>query len=151
MAVYTEVSLKEAAVLFKQLKLGSVTAMQGCTGGIENTNYFVTTELDGQTSEHVLTLFERLSSEQLPFYLRLMKHLALGGIPVPDPVANRDGDLVHTLKDKPAAIVNRLHGKSELAPGPSHCAALGAMLARMVFALLVASGLALTARAVRML
>jgi len=129
-AVYTEVSLKEAAVLFKQLKLGSVTAMQGCTGGIENTNYFVTTELDGQTSEHVLTLFERLSSEQLPFYLRLMKHLALGGIPVPDPVANRDGDLVHTLKDKPAAIVNRLHGKSELAPGPSHCAALGAMLAR---------------------
>ena len=42
MAVYTEVSLKEAAVLFKQLKLGNVTAMQGCTGGIENTNYFVT-------------------------------------------------------------------------------------------------------------
>jgi homoserine kinase type II len=131
MAVYTEVSTKEAGVLFRQLKLGGITAMQGCAGGIENTNYFVSTELDGQTAEHVLTLFERLSTEQLPFYLRLMKHLALAGIPVPDPVANRDGDLVHTLKDKPAAIVNRLRGKSELQPTAEHCAALGATLARI--------------------
>jgi homoserine kinase type II len=40
MAVYTEVSLGEAHALFQQLKLG--TALQGCAGGIENTNYFVT-------------------------------------------------------------------------------------------------------------
>lgn len=131
MAVYTEVSPEEAGVLFLQLKLGAITAMQGCAGGIENTNYFVTTEQDGQRAEHVLTLFERLSAQQLPFYLRLMKHLALAGIPVPDPVANRDGDLVHTLKDKPAAIVNRLRGRSELTPSAAHCAALGAMLARI--------------------
>ncbi len=131
MAVYTEVSPDEAGALFTQLKLGTLTAMQGCAGGIENTNYFVTTEQGGQTFEHVLTLFERLGAEQLPFYLRLMKHLALGGIPVPDPVANRDGDLVHALKGKPAAIVNRLPGKSELTPSVEHCAALGAMLARM--------------------
>ena len=131
MAVYTEVSAREAGALFKQLHLGTITALQACAGGIENTNYFVTTEHDGRTSEHVLTLFERLSAEQLPFYLRLMKHLAMGGIPVPDPVANRDGDLVHALKGKPAAIVNRLRGKSELRPAVGHCAALGEMLARM--------------------
>ncbi len=131
MAVYTEVSAKDATALFGQLKLGTITAMQGCPGGIENTNYFVTAELNGQISEFVLTLFERLNAEQLPFYLRLMKHLALGGIPVPDPVANRDGDLVHALQGKPAAIVNRLPGKSVMSPGAEHCAALGAMLARM--------------------
>jgi homoserine kinase type II len=32
---------------------------------------------------------------------------------------------------KPAALVNKLEGKHELAPGPEHCAQVGAMLARM--------------------
>jgi homoserine kinase type II len=101
--------------------------MQGCAGGIENTNYFVTTS----RGEYVLTLFERLSFEQLPFYLALMKHLAARGIPVPDPAQDAAGVYLHRLKGKPATVVNRLSGKSALAPDASHCAAVGAMLARM--------------------
>lgn len=131
MAVYTEVSAQEAGALLQQLKLGQLKAMQGCAGGIENTNYFVTTEADHETRDYVLTLFERLSFTQLPFYLQLMKHLAGHGIPVPDPAANARGDLVFDLKGKPAAVVNKLRGQSELAPTPAHCAAMGAMLARM--------------------
>lgn len=131
MAVYTEVSTKEARALLRQLKLGELKAMKGCVGGIENTNYFVTTELDGDTHDYVLTLFERLTFEQLPFYLRLMKHLAQRGIPVPDPTANARGDLVFELKGKPAAVVNRLRGTHELNPTATHCAAVGSALARM--------------------
>lgn len=131
MAVYTEVSRQEAAALLHQLKLGELTAMQGCAGGIENTNYFVTAEMAGEKRDYVLTLFERLTLEQLPFYLRLMKHLAQRGMPVPDPAANAQGDLVFELKGKPAAVVNKLRGKSDLSPTPAHCAAVGAMLARM--------------------
>lgn len=131
MAVYTEVSSQEADALLRQLKLGQLKAMQGCAGGIENTNYFVTTETDDQTHEYVLTLFERLSFSQLPFYLRLMKHLAERGIPVPDPAANSRGDLVFDLKGKPAAVVNRLHGQSELRPSPAHCTTVGSTLAKM--------------------
>lgn len=131
MAVYTEVSADEASAFLRQLKLGELTAMQGCAGGIENTNYFVTTEANGETREYVLTLFERLTFQQLPFYLRLMKHLAFHGLPVPDPAANRDGDLVFDLKGKPASVVNRLRGKSELSPKAAHCAAVGAALAKM--------------------
>jgi homoserine kinase type II len=127
MAVYTEVSFDEASALLHTLNLGSLQNMQGCSGGIENTNYFVTTE----QGAYVLTLFERLSFAQLPFYLHFMKHLALRGIPAPDPAADRDGDILHTLKGKPAAVVNRLRGKSELSPTPAHCAAVGDMLARM--------------------
>ena len=127
MAVFTEVSFDEAGALLQALNLGQLQAMEGCQGGIENTNYFVTTD----QGAYVLTLFERLSFEQLPFYLRLMKHLALKGIPVPDPAADRDGDILHKLKDKPAAVVNRLRGKSELSPTPAHCAAVGDMLAKM--------------------
>ena len=131
MAVFTEVSPAEAAGLLAQLGLGTLTDLKGCAGGIENTNYFVTTQRDGVTHEHVLTLFERLTAEQLPFYLHLMKHLAGKGIPVPDPAANVQGHILHTLKGKPAAVVNKLAGKSQLAPQAVHCAAVGGMLARM--------------------
>jgi homoserine kinase type II len=127
MAVYTEVSLAEASTFLQSLDLGTLQHMEGCSGGIENTNYFVTTD----QAPYVLTLFERLTAEQLPFYLRLMKHLAVHGIPVPDPAASRDGDVLHSLCGKPAAVVNRLKGKSALAPTAAHCTALGGVLARM--------------------
>ena len=127
MAVFTPVTEEQAALLMSQLGLGELTDLRGIEGGIENTNYFATTDL----GEYVLTLFERLNHEQLPFYLFLMKHLAEKGIPVPNPAANRDGDILHTLCDKPAAVVNRLLGKSQLDPEAAHCAEVGAMLARM--------------------
>ncbi len=131
MAVFTEVSRAEAAALLHRLHLGELTDMAGCAGGIENTNYFVTTERDGQAHEHVLTLFERLTFEQLPFYLHLMKHLAGKGIPVPDPAADEQGEILHRVQGKPAAVVNKLRGHHELAPSAAHCAQVGAMLARM--------------------
>jgi len=127
MAVFTEVSTTEASDLLSRLHLGSLTALRGIEGGIENTNYFLTSD----QGEYVLTLFERLSAEQLPFYLHLMKHLAHAGIPVPDPQADQAGDILHAVAGKPAAVVNKLRGKSQLAPQAVHCAALGAMLARM--------------------
>ncbi len=128
MAVFTEVSDKDARDLLRRLSIGSLTELRGIQGGIENTNYFLTTN----QGEYVLTLFERLGFEQLPFYLYLMKHLALAGIPVPDPQAEtRSGDILLKLCGKPAAVVNRLAGKSQLAPQAVHCAAVGEMLARM--------------------
>ena len=127
MAVFTPVTQEQAALLMSQLSLGELTELSGIEGGIENTNYFATTDL----GDYVLTLFERLNHAQLPFYLYLMKHLAEKGIPVPNPAANSDGDILHTLCDKPAAVVNRLLGKSQLTPDVVHCAAVGAMMARM--------------------
>ena len=125
MAVYTEVAFAQAAALLHTLDLGDLTELRGIQGGIENTNYFVTSERDGATLEHVLTVFERLGFEQLPFYLHLMKHLAARGIPVPDPAATASGEILHTLQGKPAAVVDKLRGKSELAPGVAHCAGGG--------------------------
>ncbi len=127
MAVYTEVSLEETQSLFNQLGLGEVTDLKGCQGGIENTNYFV----DAEAGRYVLTLFERLTHEQLPFYLYLMKHLAQRGIPVPDPQADKVGDILLTMQGKPACVVNRLRGGSQLTPTAMHCTTVGAMLARM--------------------
>ena len=131
MAVFTEVSAEAAGQLLRDLQLGELRDLRGIQGGIENTNYFVTSEQDGQKRQWVLTLFERLTARQLPFYLYLMKHLAERGIPVPDPQGNRDGDILHQVCGKPAALVDRLPGRSELAPQATHCAQVGALLARM--------------------
>ncbi|WP_439000101.1 homoserine kinase [Variovorax beijingensis] len=143
MAVFTEVEFGEADALVQRLGLGPLRELRGIEGGIENTNYFATTE----SGEFVLTLFERLSAEQLPYYLCLMKHLAGRGLPVPEPVAdpavqppsghvltipaNAPCELLLKVAGKPAALVQRLSGRSELAPGTAHCAELGALLARM--------------------
>ena len=127
MAVFTEVSEQQASDLLTQLSIGDLKSLQGISSGIENTNYFLTTD----QGEYVLTVFERLSHAQLPFYLYLMKHLADRGIAVPDPQSNSQGDILLTLLDKPAAVVNRLQGESEMQPGLAHCAAMGQTLAHM--------------------
>jgi homoserine kinase type II len=127
MAVFTEVSEQQATALLTQLSIGELVSLQGVNSGIENTNYFLTTD----QGEYVLTLFERLNHEQLPFYLYLMKHLASRGVAVPDPQSNRHGDILLTLLDKPAAVVNRLPGACLEEPSTVHCAAMGQTLAQM--------------------
>ncbi len=127
MAVYTQVSFDEAALLVERLGLGTLTGLHGIRSGIENTNYFA----DTASGSYVLTVFERLTHQQLPFYLQLMKHLAERGIPVPGPKADATGAILHTLQGKPAAVVDRLPGSHRLAPDADHCASLGTLLARM--------------------
>ncbi|MEP6739476.1 MAG: homoserine kinase [Caldimonas sp.] len=127
MAVFTEVSFDEAAGLIAGLGIGELRDLAPCAGGIENTNYFA----DTSQGRYVLTLFERLSAAELPFYLHLMKHLADRGLPVPGPHANRNGQILLTLKGKPAALVDRLPGEHHLAPDADDCASVGAVLARM--------------------
>lgn len=127
MAVFTAVTQESLRDWITQFPLGKVLDLQGIASGIENSNFFLTTE----AGAYVLTVFERLSFAQLPFYLNLMRHLAERGIPVPAPVANRDGAILHELAGKPAAIVARLSGSSQMAPQPAHCTQVGAMLAKM--------------------
>ncbi|MFT4266517.1 MAG: homoserine kinase [Xenophilus sp.] len=145
MAVFTEVGADEAGALLRKLGLGELQSLRGIEGGIENTNYFAATS----RGEWVLTLFERLRFDQLPYYLCLMKHLSERGLPVPEPAADptlappapdahplevaADAPcaLLHAVAGKPAAVVRRLAGRSELAPGVHHCRELGTLLARM--------------------
>jgi homoserine kinase type II len=127
MAVFTTVSLPEVSAWLDQFPLGHARAVRGIASGIENSNFFLSTE----AGEYVLTIFENLGFEQLPFYLELMRHLAARGVLVPAPVANKDGALCVPLMGKPAAIVSKLEGQSQMAPKPRHCAAVGAMMAKM--------------------
>jgi homoserine kinase type II len=125
MSVFTPVTPEQFSAWLKHYCLGTLAEMQGIAAGIENTNYFVTT-----TGGHfVLTLFEKLTPVELPFYLGLMAHLAQQGIPSPAPATDRNGRMFSELNGKPAALLSRLQGVAIAAPAPAHCAEVGSMLA----------------------
>ena len=127
MAVFTPVTLDELRSWIVQFPLGNALAIKGISSGIENSNFFIQTD----AGEFVLTIFENLSFAELPFYLKLMRRLADHGVLVPAPIANTEGELVVALQGKPASIVSKLEGASQMSPLPRHCAAVGDMLARM--------------------
>ncbi|HTK02823.1 MAG TPA: homoserine kinase [Bordetella sp.] len=126
MAVFTTVTDDDARTLLTQFNLGELVSLRGITAGIENTNYFLTTT----GGEYVLTVFEVLTREQLPFYIELMHQLAERGVPVPQPQTCHDGARLVEMHGKPCAIVTRLPGGYEPAPGPVHCELTGRTLAR---------------------
>ena len=125
MSVYTTVSDEELRQWLTGYAVGHLVHAEGILAGIENTNYFVTTA----QGRFVLTLFEKLTPGQLPFYLELMAHLADHGLPCPRPVADLGDRLLGHLNGKPAALVSRLPGRPVTEPGPDHCARVGEMLA----------------------
>lgn len=127
MAVFTPVTLDDLSQWIPPFSLGKALAIRGISSGIENSNFFINTE----RGEYVLTVFEKLTFEQLPFYLELMRHLAQRGVLVPEPIANSQGQIINPLHGKPAAIVTKLAGDCQLAPAAVHCAEVGAMLAKM--------------------
>jgi homoserine kinase type II len=126
-AVFTSVSEADIIAWLSNYSLGSLLELQGISEGIENTNYFVTTS----NGRFVLTLFEKLTTKELPFFLNLMSHLAQHGIPCPAPAANHQNNFLGELNGKPACIVSRLPGKSITRPTAAQCAAIGAMLGQM--------------------
>jgi homoserine kinase type II len=127
MSVYTKVTEPQLGQWLRGYDVGTLTELQPIAAGIENTNYFVTTD----HGRYVLTLFERLPASDLPFYLGLMSHLARDGVPCPSPIADRAGRTLGELNGKPAALVSRLAGAWVAEPTPEHCAEVGRVLARM--------------------
>ena len=127
MSVYTPVSDAELAAWLGSYSVGRLVSCEPIEAGIENTNYFVTTA----QGRYVLTLFERLPADELPFYINLMAHLARHGIPCPAPIADLSDQYLRRLNGKPAVLVTRLPGRSVERPGHAECTELGALLGRM--------------------
>ena len=127
MSVYTAVTADELDAWLARYALGALVEHSPIAAGIENTNYFVTTE----RGRYVLTLYERLPADELPFYLNLMAHLARCDVQVPAPIADRTGALFSHLNGRPAGLVTRIEGAPVETPTIDECAAVGQALGRL--------------------
>jgi len=128
MAVYTDVAAEELGQFLAGYDIGELLSYKGIAEGVENSNFLVHTS----QGSFILTLYERrVAAKDLPFFLGLMEHLASRGITCPQPVKNRNGDMLGTVAGRPAAIITFLEGLWIRRPSPIHCAALGTALARL--------------------
>lgn len=124
MSVFTPVSPAEADALLARYTLGVVERLEGIAQGVENTNYFLTTT----TGEYVLTLFEHIPRDDLPFYVGLMDHLAEHEVRCPKPMRMNDGSMIAEVNGKPACIVTKLPGHPRADPTLHDCHIAGALL-----------------------
>jgi homoserine kinase type II len=127
MSVFTRVTEADVVAWLPRFSVGSFVSLTPISEGIENTNYFLSTT-DG---EFVLTLYERIPTEDLPFYLNFSAHLARSGVAVPSPMADRSGGLFSMLNGKPASLTQRIAGRPHMQPSAADCGKVGAELARM--------------------
>lgn len=127
MSVYTSVSDDEMRQLLTRYPLGGFRSLQGIAQGITNSNFFLHTD----SGTYVLTVFETLRAEELPFFMDLTHHLSANGVACPAPIAQNDGSFTATLVGKPACIVEKLSGGDTAYPTEEECFNTGAMLAKM--------------------
>lgn len=127
MSVYTLIERNELKSFLQDYAVGDLIDYQGISDGIENTNYFITTN----QGRYVLTIFEQLHTEELPYFLDLMAFLAEHNVPSAHPIADNNGHYLRELKGKPAALVARLNGSGVEQANIKQCQALGHALGHL--------------------
>ena len=128
MAVYTKLSENKLRDFFSKYNLGKVLRFSGIKEGIENTNYLVKTE----KNNFILTIYEkRVSNEDLPFFMGLMKNLVIANFPSPEPIINKNGNYITEISGKKAAVVSFLNGSAKKNLSPENCYQVGISVAKL--------------------
>jgi homoserine kinase type II len=127
MSVFTTLSLEEVRTWLQDFDLGEIIELRGIAAGITNTNYFVITA----QQKYVLTIFEKNQFSELGYFVDLMRFLSLQGVLCPLPIADKAGESLLLLKDKPALMVTCLNGTDILAPNLNQIKQVARALAHM--------------------
>ena len=128
MAVYTDVAADELKAFIDGYGIGALLSYKGIAEGVENSNFL----LHAEAGHFILTLYEkRVAAKDLPFFLALMEHLAARGINCPQPVKNKQGEVLGEVAGRPAALVTFLEGMWMRRADAKHCAAVGEALAKL--------------------
>src|SRR5215469_12923063 len=128
MAVYTDIGFEELQDMLAGYDIGAALVFKGIAEGVENSNFYLQTD----RGAFIVTLYEkRVRTDDLPFFLGLMEHLAEKGVSCPLPVRSRGGAQSFTLKGRSGAIFTFLNGVSLRKPEAAHCAAAGRALAEL--------------------
>ncbi|MDX8403749.1 MAG: homoserine kinase [Mariprofundaceae bacterium] len=131
MSVYTELSRSDFEAILSSYELGTLQGFEGIAAGIENSNFFI----DVDSGRYVLTIFERLDADELPYFMQLMKHLSSNGIFCPDVMVRKDGSLLFHFEfegsSKYGCIVSCLPGKVNDALNEVQLKSAGEIMAQM--------------------
>lgn len=131
MSVFTPITRAELTAFLAGYDVGTLENFHGISEGIENSNFFVDTSRDGALQQFVLTVFERLDYDDLPYFLGLMSHLNHAGVPTAAPIADRSGKFIRPLCGKPAALVQRIDGLGVGEASAAQCQAIGQAMAAL--------------------
>ena len=137
MAVHTKLTNREIADFIAQnYQIGTLVSFKEIIDGIDNSNFIIQTDQE----KFILTIFEsRINKDELPFFMDLKLHLAQHQIACPKPISNNYGNLISSIKNKPASIVSFLNGAT-LKPEENglyssitanHCLQMGQVLASL--------------------
>ena len=111
MAVYTEIDGNTLAEFAAHYPC-QIDGLKGITAGVQNSNF-----CSPQQMQNIFTIYESsangVAADDLPFF-GLMLHLSAQDLSCPVPLARKDGGLISTVKDKPAALVS--FGRSKVKP-----------------------------------
>ncbi len=128
MAVYTQVSAEALGTFLARYDQGALVSAKGIAEGVQNSNYLVETTAD----RFILTLYEEwTSTDDLPFFLAMLDHLAAAGNPVPRALPDRDGTAIQQLAGRSACLIEFLTGVSVSHPTPAQARAAGAAMGQL--------------------
>ena len=128
MAVYTKLSKEDIIFILSDYQIGNLIEFQGIQDGIENTNYFIKTK----KGKFILTIFEnRVNSQDIPFFINLMKFLNQNNFISPEPLKNKEGKILNKFKTKIFILVNFLEGKPKVKITPNDCYLIGDLIGNL--------------------
>lgn len=127
MAVYTSLSRDDLVALLADYDLGELVSFEGISGGVENTNYFVTTT----QGRYVLTLFEEFDAEEVPYFLDVVAHFKDKGFHVPAAILDKNGERMRVVRERPTILVDCFPGHQLDHTDPASCQLMGSLLAKL--------------------
>lgn len=133
MSVYTHLTQQDIEQLLTHYDIGTLTSFKGIESGVENTNYFLNVDEKGHLHRYVLTLFEYLPADTLPFFIDYTDELKANGLLVPNPIRDKTGKALQSVKGKPSLIVQCFEGQHPDSKTLSidQCQQIGTMLAKI--------------------
>jgi len=127
MSVFTNITSSELSNLLENYAIGQLIEYTGISAGVTNSNFFVKTT----QAEYVLTIFEELTANQLPFFIALTKHLSAQGLCCPMPIADKNSNYIHFQQNKPIIINSKLAGETCEYFTIEHCQQFGSALGKL--------------------
>jgi len=128
MAVYTKLEHLEVKLFLEQYNISNFKDYKGIREGVENTNYLI----KSSEQDYILTIYEkRVDEKDLPFFIKLLSDLSDNSFPCPKPIANKNNEKINKIKNKNAALVTFLNGKSKNKITSEDCFEVGKIAAQL--------------------